>query len=238
MNAGYAMMSLTMRVRGCYNSILIKHSIWGSKRGMELDFSSNLKAHQEREGLLIIFSGPSGVGKDTLLVELEARCPALERCVTYTTRAPRPKEIPGQDYNFIGVDEFKKMIDDGDFLEYAHVHLDYYGSPLSSVTPIRERGRDAVLKIDVQGGLAVKAKAPEAIMIFIAPPSLEELERRLRSRYTDTEAAITKRLQNAHNEIAQIPKYDYLVVNDNIDEAVDRLRCIIVAERSRIHGWE
>jgi guanylate kinase len=202
-----------------------------------VDFSANLKAHVERRGMLIVLSGPSGVGKDTLLPKLEELCPHLERCVTYTTRAPRPMEVPGKDYNFISRPEFQKMIDEGDFLEYAQVHLDLYGSPLSPVVRIREQGLDAILKIDVQGGLTVKQKVPDAIMIFIAPPSLEELERRLRSRYTDSEAAITKRLSDARTEVAEIPKYDYLVVNDDVDTAVDKLRCIVLAERAKIVGW-
>ena len=184
--------------------------------------------------MLIVLSGPSGVGKDTLLQRLEEVCPRIERCVTYTTRAPRPGEVPGVDYNFVGVEEFKRMIEEGKFLEYAQVHLDLYGTPLSSVAEIREDGRDAILKIDVQGGLTVKQKVPDAIMIFVAPPSTEELEHRLRARYTDSEAAVTKRLQDARVELTQIPKYDYLVINDDIESAVDKLRCIVNAERLRI----
>ena len=184
--------------------------------------------------MLVVLSGPSGVGKDTLLRRLEQVCPGIERCVTYTTREPRPGEVPGVDYNFVSVREFQKMIDEGDFLEYARVHTDLYGSPLSSVKHIRENGLDAVLKIDVQGGLTVSQKAPDAVMIFVAPPSMEELERRLRARYTDSEAAITKRLQDAQREIEHIPMYDYLVVNDEVEATVDRLRCIIVAERARV----
>ena len=183
--------------------------------------------------MLIVLSGPSGVGKDTLLQRLEEVCPRIERCVTYTTRAPRPGEVPGVDYNFVSVEEFKRMIEAGEFLEYAQVHLDLYGSPLSSVAEIREDGNDAILKIDVQGGLTVKQKVPDAIMIFVAPPSMQELERRLRERYTDSEEAMVKRLQDARKEIEQIPMYDYLVVNDDIDSAVDKLRCIVMAERAR-----
>jgi len=199
-----------------------------------LGFDEIMERQKSRTGLLIVLSGPSGVGKGTLLPKLEERCPGLEECVTYTTRAPRSGEIPGVDYNFVCVEEFQRMIDEGDFLEYAQVHLDLYGSPLSSVKCLRDNGRDAILEIDVQGGLAVKEKAPDAVMIFIAPPSLEELERRLRSRLTETEEAITKRLMNAHIEVEKIPMYDYLVVNDDIDTAVDKLRCIIEAERARI----
>ena len=189
---------------------------------------------EDRSGMLIVLSGPSGVGKDTLLRRLEEVCPRIERCVTYTTRAPRPGEVPGVDYNFVSIEEFKRMIEEGEFLEYAQVHLDLYGSPLSPVIAIRQKGSDALLKIDVQGGLTVKQKVPDAIMIFVAPPSMEELERRLRARYTDSEASVTKRLADARMEIEQIPMYDYLVVNDEIESAVEELRSIITAERLRI----
>ena len=184
--------------------------------------------------MLIIFSGPSGVGKDTLLVRLEEICPKLERCVTYTTREPRPGEVAGVDYNFVRLKEFQQMIETGEFLEYAQVHLDLYGTPLLPVNEAREKGVDVILKIDVQGGLTVKQKVPDAVMIFVGPPSLEELERRLRARYTDSEASIRKRLSDARSEIEKIPSYDYLVINDEIDEAVDRLRCVIMAERAKV----
>ncbi len=193
-----------------------------------------LKNMQNRPGRLIVLSGPSGVGKDTLLHRLKELTEGVEQCVTYTTRQPRPGEVAGVDYNFVTVQEFERMIAENDLLEHAHVHLDYYGSPRSACNAIRERGVDAILKIDVQGGLQVKAKVPDAIMIFVAPPSFQELEHRLRARYTDSEAAIEKRLRDARAEVACIPQYDYLVVNDDVDEAVDRLRSIILAERSKV----
>ena len=199
-----------------------------------MDLAEKLKQHEKHPGMLIVLSGPSGVGKDTLLRRLEEDCPGIERCVTYTTREPRPGEAPGVDYNFVSAGEFRRMVEEGKFLEYAQVHLDLYGSPLEPVIRARESGIEAILKIDVQGGLAVKQKVPDAIMIFVAPPSMEELERRLRARYSDSEAAVTKRLQDARREIEHIPMYDYLVVNDDLEAAVDRLRCVIMAERARI----
>ncbi|HUV05674.1 MAG TPA: guanylate kinase [Armatimonadota bacterium] len=199
-----------------------------------MDLAKKLKQHEAHPGILIVLSGPSGVGKDTLLRRLGEVCPGIERCVTYTTREPRPGEAPGVDYNFVSAQEFRRMIEEGEFLEYAQVHLDLYGSPLSCVTQAREKGLDAILKIDVQGGLTVKEKVHDAVMIFVAPPSMGELERRLRARYTDCEAAVTKRLHDARREIEHIPMYDYLVVNDDVEAAVDRLRCIIMAERARI----
>lgn len=199
-----------------------------------MDFDKLLQDRASRPGRLIVMSGPSGVGKDTLLAELEKVCPNIERCVTCTTRSPRPSETPGIDYNFIGLEEFRRMVDEGEFLEHAKVHLDHYGSPASSAARIQAMGKDAILKIDVQGGLAVKKKVPDALMIFVAPPSLAELERRLRDRYTDSEAAIEKRTADARREIEAIPEYDYLVVNEEIDKAVNLLCCIIHAERARI----
>lgn len=201
---------------------------------LELELNKKLIEYENRSGLLIVLSGPSGVGKDTLLTGLEEVCPGVRRCITYTTREPRECEVPGEDYNFVSVQEFRHMIDEGGFLEYAQVHLDLYGSPLREVIEIREQGLDAILKIDVQGGLTVKQKVPETVMIFVAPPSLEELEHRLRGRYTDSEAAIKKRLADARREIECISMYDYLVVNDDIESAVDKLRCIIMAERVKI----
>jgi guanylate kinase len=200
-----------------------------------LDLSAFLK-EQERMGILIVFSGPSGVGKDTLLRRLPEVCPNLQQCVTYTTREPRPGEVAGIDYNFVCVQDFRKMIEEGEFLEYAQVHLDLYGTPLAPVVEARKQGLDVILKIDVQGGITVKQKVPDALMIFVAPPSMEELERRLRARYTDSEESIEKRLQNARAEIESIPMYDYLVLNDEVGAAVDRLRCIITAERARIRA--
>ncbi|MCL6518954.1 MAG: guanylate kinase [Armatimonadetes bacterium] len=187
-----------------------------------------------RKGILIVLSGPSGVGKDTLLERLEQVCPHIQRCVTYTTREPRQGERRGLDYNFVSEEEFRSMIARGEFLEFARVHGHLYGTPLKEVLAIREKGIDVVLKIDVQGGLTVKQKVPEAIMIFVVPPSLEELERRLRARYTDKESDIKRRCKDARKELEQIPQYDYLVINDQIESAVDNLRAIILAERARI----
>lgn len=199
-----------------------------------MDLTAAILEREQRPGRLIVLSGPSGVGKDTVLRRLKEVCPKIEQCVTYTTRAPRPGEKPGEDYVFVSTDEFQRMVDAGEFLEYARVHLDSYGSPLAPVMQTRSKGTDAILKIDVQGGLAAKRRVPDAVLIFIAPPSLEELERRLRDRYTDSEAAITQRLSDARKEIEHIPMYDYLVVNDEVESAVDEIRCIIIAERAKI----
>lgn len=200
-----------------------------------MNLTSNLNLLDERPSLLIVLSGPSGVGKDTLLQRLTQVCPDMHRSVTCTTRTPRPGERPGIDYNFLSKEDFLRRIESGEFLEYAEVHGNLYGSSLRDVQEMRRDRKDVVLKIDVQGGLAVKQKVPEAVMIFIGPPSLEELERRLRGRYTDSEAAIEKRCRDARSEIEQIPRYDYLVINDDVGAAVQKLCCIITAERARIH---
>ena len=221
------------RQSGCYNCYQSTTSFF---MGRKLDLLEIFRTRKQMPGNLIVLSGPSGVGKDTVLRALKGACPGLDQCVTFTTRQPRPGEVPGKDYNFVSAEEFQRMIDDGEFLEYARVHLDSYGTPLASVTKIRETGRDAVLKIDVQGGCTVKEKVADAVLIFVAPPSMEELERRLRSRYTDSEEAITKRLNDARNEIAQIQAYDFLVVNHDVETTVEELRCIVMAERARVLG--
>lgn len=194
----------------------------------------DLSQYETRRGRLIVLSGPSGVGKGTVLRALLEKCPNTRRCVTCTTREPRPGEVDGTDYFFLSEGEFRKKIDEGYFLEYAQVHLNLYGTPLHEVQAMLDEGLDVLLEIDVQGGLTVKGKMPRAVMIFVAPPSMEELEKRLRGRQQDSEESIRKRLQDARDEIAQIPHYDYLVVNDEVEPAAERLRCIILAERARI----
>jgi guanylate kinase len=191
-------------------------------------------AHTRAKGLLFVLSGPSGVGKDVLLLSFLDSCPGVVKCVTATTRGPREKEEEGKDYLFTGLDEFRRMVEAGEFLEYAKVHNNFYGTPRKWVENTLATGTDVILKIDVQGGLAVKKLMPEAIAVFLAPPTLEELERRLRSRSTDTEADITKRLLDARSEIERIPDYDYLIENDTLSDAVERLRCVVMAERSKI----
>ncbi|MHB9038259.1 MAG: guanylate kinase [Armatimonadota bacterium] len=190
--------------------------------------------HIRAGGLLIVLSGPSGVGKDAVLVELEKSYPNFRRCVTVTTRAPRNGEVDGVDYTFISVDEFRARAERGDFLEYAHVHGNMYGTPRGWVEDRLKEGVDVVLKIDVQGGLAVKKQMPAAVMIFLAPPSLEELEARLRGRSTDSEDDITKRLLNARRELEQISHYEYLVENDSLAKTAEELKAVIIAEHCRI----
>lgn len=190
--------------------------------------------HIRKGGLLTIVSGPSGVGKDSVLVELHRIYTGAKRCVTTTTRLPRNGEIDGVDYTFISVEEFRKRIAEDGFLEYAEVHGNLYGTPRQWVEEALEKGADVILKIDVQGGLAVKQKMPDALMIFITPPSIEELERRLRSRSTESEEQIIKRLENAQHELEQIPQYNYIVENDSLYKAAEDIKAILIAEHCRI----
>jgi len=192
------------------------------------------EAHTRRKGLLFVLSGPSGSGKDAVLESFLGSCPGVVKCVTATTRSPRENEEPGRDYFFLSVDEFRRGIDAGEFLEYANVHGNLYGTPRKWVEDSLATGTDVILKIDVQGGLAVKKLMPSAIAVFLAPPTFEELESRLRNRLTETEDEIAKRLSDARGEIERIPDYDYLIENETISEAANRLRCVILAERSRV----
>jgi guanylate kinase len=189
---------------------------------------------RRRDGLVVVLSGPSGVGKDRVLAEFVQRYPDVHRCVTVTTRPPRSNEEAGKDYTFVSVQDFRRMVEEGQFLEFAEVYGNLYGSPKSWVAEQVAAGRDVVLKIDVQGGILVKRQMPEALMIFLLPPSLEELERRLRDRLTDSDADITKRLLEARRELEQISYYEYAIENDSIEKAVSELRAVIIAERNRI----
>lgn len=194
-------------------------------------------------GMLIVVSGPSAVGKDTVLDALlsASHLPyPVQKCVTTTTRAPRPKdggqemEEDGVDYHFVSPVQFNDMVARDELLEYAPVHDYFYGTPRQWVLGRRAQGADVILKIDVQGGMIVKNKMPDAILIFLQPPSLPELERRLRGRRTENDDQIALRLLNARKELAQRPYYDYAVVNDSVGEAVDAIRSILLAEHCRI----
>jgi guanylate kinase len=190
--------------------------------------------YRRTKGQLIVLSGPSGVGKDRLLIDFLKELPEVSKCVTATTRAKRECEVEGCDYHFLSVTEFRQMIEAGEFLEHAEVFGNLYGTPRKWVEDRLKSGGDVILKIDVQGGIAVKRQYPEALMIFLVPPSMEELERRLRSRGTESEEEVSRRFNEAKRELEYIPEYDYLVENDSIPAAISVLRSIIVAERSRI----
>ena len=189
---------------------------------------------QRRRGRLFVVSGPSGVGKDTVLVRLHELLPDVVKCVTVTTRPARAGEVEGRDYFFVSVSRFREMVESDAFLEYATVHENLYGTPRAWVEERRAAGRDVILKIDVQGGLTVRNRARDAVLVFLSPPSVAELERRLRARSTESEDHLTRRLLDATSELQQIPNYDFNVVNDDVDRAADLLRAIVLAERARI----
>ena len=186
------------------------------------------------KGLALVISGPSGSGKDTLIGHLTDELDGLCYSVSATTRPPRDGEIDAQDYFFISREEFEEQIRRGAFLEWAQIYGDYYGTPLEFVNERRERGLDVILKIDVQGAGQIRRADTEAVFIFIAPPSMEELRRRIQGRGTETAEAIEKRFQTAVREVQEAVSYDYIVVNDRIPEAVSQLKAVIQAEKSRV----
>lgn len=188
----------------------------------------------EKKGKLFIISGPSGTGKGTICKALLERND-IEISISMTTRAPREGEIHGVSYYFATREEFEKTIAEGGFLEYADVFGNYYGTPKAMVVEKLEQGRDVVLEIDVQGAINAKKVYPESVLIFILPPSLEELRARIVGRGTETEDVINLRLSKALEEMSYIDKYDYYVVNDVIDDAIIRTEAIMLAEHGRVN---
>ena len=182
-------------------------------------------------GRLVVISGPSGVGK-TLISERLTAVTGAARVVTATSRAPRSGECDGVDYHFYDRERFRAEIDSGEFLEHAVVHDNLYGTPLASVRTLLEDGRTALLVIDVQGAAALMEQETPATYVFIEPPTMEELERRLRSRGSDDHEAIERRLENARGELAMRGRYDYRVVNDNPDDAVEELMMLLGLEQT------
>jgi guanylate kinase len=184
-----------------------------------------------RRGRLIVLAGPSGVGKGAIVARLLAAVPDLELSISATTRGPRPREDEGRHYYFVDREQFDEMIETGGFLEWADIFGERYGTPKEPVARALAEGRDVLVEIDVQGARQVKAAEPEAYMVFVTPPSLQELERRLRTRGTETDAQISRRLAKASDELAAEPEFDVTVVNDDLERAarevvqiVDRLR--------------
>jgi len=185
----------------------------------------------------IVVSGPSGSGKTTLVEGLLDRVPGLRRSVSTTTRAPRPGEIDGKSYFFTGEEDFEKL-KKGKLIEWAKVHGYFYGTPRDFVEETLESGFDVVLSVDVQGGRQVKKVFPDAVTIFILPPSYEVLEQRIRRRATDPVGTIKTRLENAREELRALPEYEYVVVNDGLEEAVAALCSIVLSERHRRARYE
>jgi len=186
-------------------------------------------------GLPIIISAPSGTGKSTLCRKLIGCLPKARYSVSVTTRNPRRGEVEGKDYFFISRSEFRDKIKKGEFAEWALVHSHYYGTPRDFLERNLAKGKDVILDIDVRGAMKLKRKYPGAVFVFLAPPSFSELEKRLKGRRRDNEATIRKRLTNARWEIGQIGRYDYLVINDRLSDALRRLKCIVMAEKNRVN---
>lgn len=183
-----------------------------------------------RKGLLVVVSGPSGAGKGTICQALLEKMP-LAYSVSATTRKPRAGEVDGESYYFLSVEAFEKMIEKDELLEWAKVYDNYYGTPLKKVEEKLAAGEDILLEIDTQGAMKVREKFPEGVYIFILPPSLAELERRIRGRDTETEDVLQKRLAAAIDEIEAGKCYKYVVTNDEVDGAVDSVCAILAAER-------
>jgi len=193
---------------------------------------------KSKKGLLFVVSGPSGVGKGTLREKLFKMFKDLTYSVSMTTRSPRKEEVNGIDYHFVSEAIFKQMIKENKFIEWAKVHGDYKGTPYEFLIERLKTGNDTLLEIDVQGAVQVKNKMPWGIYIFIAPPSWNDLEYRLRNRKTEEKKELEKRLGDARTEIKYVNNYDYLVINDNIETALKKLEAIIIAERCKIHKKE
>ena len=186
------------------------------------------------KGLLIVISGASGTGKGTVCKKILEDLPSVAYSISATTRKPRDGEVDGREYYFLSVDEFKRWIAEEKFLEFAEVHGNFYGTPLNKITERLNRGEDILLEIDVQGALNVKQKFPEGIYIFMLPPSLDELKRRIEGRGSETPETLARRMKNAVAEIQIGHEYDYAVVNDTVDAAVEKIKAILVAERCKV----
>jgi guanylate kinase len=186
--------------------------------------------------LLIVISGPSGVGKDALLNRMKQPESPLEYVVTVTTRPRRHTEIEGVDYHFVTRHKFESMIANGELLEWANVYDNWYGVPKAAVREALGRGRDVIVKVDIQGAATIKQIAPQAVFIFLVPPSLEELIVRLKQRHTESPDNLTLRIEKATDEMKKTPLFDYVVVNerDKLDYAVDKIKAIITAEKCRV----
>jgi guanylate kinase len=192
----------------------------------------------EARGLLFIVSAPSGAGKTTLVERLVEQLPRLRMSRSYTSRAARQGETDGVDYNFVERERFEAMAAAGEFLEWAEVFGNLYGTGAADTDRMLAAGDDVVLVIDVQGARKVRARGLQTRAVFVMPPSFAVLEQRLRGRSKDSESAIQRRLQVARDEVAAFTEYDFVVVNDGLAAAVDRLRGIIVAERSRLQRMQ
>ncbi len=193
---------------------------------------------QNRRGSIIVISGPSGSGKGTIINEILKKNKNCWLSVSTTSRPIRENDIPGVTYNFVTKEEFEKKIQDGYFLEYNNYVGNYYGTPKEFIFSKIQQGIDVILEIEINGAQNIKKLIPEAIFIFIMPPSIEELQQRLRNRGTDSEEKILERFKVAYQEINEVTKYNYVVVNDKLEEAVEKVHSILLAEKCRVDRIE
>ena len=206
----------------------------------ERSLESKLRMKQRGDGnsgpLLIVLSGPSGVGKDAVLARMKESGHPFHYVVTATTRAKRARERNGVDYHFLSREEFQQMIDKGQLLEWANVYGNYYGVPKDEVTWGLSKGLDTIVKVDVQGAATIKRILPRAVFIFLMPPSMEELEKRLKKRRSESSADLALRLKRAKEEIKSLPLFDYVITSraNKLDEVVSQIDAIVAAEKCRV----
>lgn len=191
-----------------------------------------------RKGLLLVVSGPSGAGKGTICKALLNKNDQIKLSVSATTRKPRNGEVHGVNYFFIEKEEFTKMIENGEFLEYAQIYDNFYGTPKAAIIECLEKGQDVILEIEMQGARQIKEVYPEGVFIFVLPPSLEELKSRIVGRGTETQEEIEKRFSCAFEEINQIVNYDYFIVNEDIEKSVSDVEVIICAEKNKVTRYK
>ena len=191
-----------------------------------------------RKGLLLVVSGPSGAGKGSICKALLNKNDQIKLSVSATTRKPRNGEVHGVNYFFIEKEEFAKMIENGEFLEYAQIYDNFYGTPKAAIIECLEKGQDVILEIEMQGARQIKEVYPEGVFIFVLPPSLEELKSRIVGRGTETQEEIEKRFSCAFEEINQIVNYDYFIVNEDIEKSVSDVEAIICAEKNKVTRYK
>ena len=199
--------------------------------------SNNILKHKER-GSLIVVSGPSGSGKGTVIQEFLKHNDKAWLSISCTSRNPRPGDVPNESYFFISREEFEERIELGEFLEYAEYNGNYYGTPKEHIEEKLKKGIDVILEIEVQGALKVKESVPEAICIFIMPPTMKELKKRLVGRGTESKDKVLERFKTAYKEINQIANYNYVVTNDTIEQASEKISAILLSEKCRVDRIE